>query len=142
MRQEADIGLFQTIPEPYRSNMALQQQSSNRSPSKHERIVGQRVERLRLSRNITQADLAEQAGIGIRTLRRLEAGEGGTLDTFFRILSALKLDGNVELLIPDPAIRPIERTQAREFFSKTIEAQATMAMGVKTSWRMSQQMRP
>ncbi|MCY4326987.1 MAG: helix-turn-helix transcriptional regulator [Rhodobacteraceae bacterium] len=93
--------------------MALQQQSSNRSPSKHERIVGQRVERLRLSRNITQADLAEQAGIGIRTLRRLEAGEGGTLDTFFRILSALKLDGNVELLIPDPAIRPIERVQMK-----------------------------
>ncbi|MFG5381894.1 helix-turn-helix domain-containing protein [Yoonia sp. R2-816] len=93
--------------------MALKQQPSNRSPTKHEQVLGQRIERLRLSRNITQADLAEQAGIGIRTLRRLEAGNGGTLDTFFRILSALKLDGNVELLIPDPAIRPIERVRMK-----------------------------
>ena len=93
--------------------MALKQRSSNQSPAKHERVLGQRVERLRLSRNITQADLAEHAGIGIRTLRRLESGEGGTLDTFLRVLSALKLDGNVELLIPDPAIRPIERVRLK-----------------------------
>ncbi len=114
--------------------MALKQQLSSLSPAKHERVLGQRVERLRLSRNITQADLAEQAGIGIRTLRRLEAGEGGTLDTFFRVLSALKLDGNVELLIPDPAIRPIERVQLKGSERKRASSSRKQASS-KQPWR-------
>jgi transcriptional regulator with XRE-family HTH domain len=114
--------------------MALKQQPSNFSPAKHERVLGQRVERLRLSRNITQADLAEQAGIGIRTLRRLEAGEGGTLDTLFRVLSTLKLDGNVELLIPDPTIRPIERVQLKG--SERKRASSSRKQGAsKQPWR-------
>ncbi|MCP4165924.1 MAG: helix-turn-helix transcriptional regulator [Chloroflexi bacterium] len=114
--------------------MALKQQPSNQSPAKHERVLGQRVERLRLSRNITQADLAKQAGIGIRTLRRLEAGEGGTLDTFFRILSALKLDGNVELVIPDPAIRPIERVRMKGTERKRASSSQKQAKS-KQPWR-------
>lgn len=93
--------------------MALKKQPPSLSPARHERILGQRIGRLRLSRNITQADLAKQAGIGFRTLRRLEAGDGGTLDTFIRILSALELESNLDLLIPDPAIRPIERIQMK-----------------------------
>jgi len=114
--------------------MALKQQPSNFSPAKHGRVLGQRVERLRLSRNITQADLAEQAGIGIRTLRRLEAGEGGTLDTFFRVLSALKLDGNMELLIPDPTIRPVERVQMKG--SERKRASSSRKQGIsKQPWR-------
>ena len=45
-----------------------------------EQEIGQRLARLRLARNVTQANLAEKAGIGVRTLRRLEAGDPSTLD--------------------------------------------------------------
>lgn len=72
--------------------------------------LGEKLERARLSQNISQANLAQQAGISARTLRRFESGEGGTLDSFIRLLMALKLDGNLDVLIPDSTIRPMERT--------------------------------
>ena len=36
--------------------------------------LGSRIARLRLERNLKQAELAAQAGIGKRTLERMEAG--------------------------------------------------------------------
>lgn len=96
--------------------MTDKQPSISLSPKIHEQELGARLEQLRLSRNIIQADLAQDAGISERTLRRLESGDGGTLDSLFRVLTALRLDGNLDLLIPNPEIRPIERvhTKGRE----------------------------
>ena len=71
--------------------------------------IGFRLARLRLSRNVTQSMLAEDAGIGVRTLRRLEAGEPSTLDTFLRVALALDLGDAVLGAIPTGEIRPIER---------------------------------
>jgi transcriptional regulator with XRE-family HTH domain len=68
-----------------------------------------RLESIRLSRNITQAQLAEEAGISLRTIGRLEKGQGVSLDTFIRIMMALCIQQNLEALLPDPAVRPIER---------------------------------
>ena len=71
--------------------------------------IGSRLARLRLSRNVTQAMLAQDAGIGLRTLRRLEAGEPSTLDTFLRVALALDLGDAVLGALPEGRIRPIER---------------------------------
>lgn len=64
---------------------------------------------IRLVRNMTQAELAEKAGISLRTIRRMEKGEGVSLDTFIRVLIALGIQQNLEGLLPDPSVRPIER---------------------------------
>ena len=71
--------------------------------------IGSRLARLRLSRNVTQSMLAADAGIGVRTLRRLEAGEPSTLDTFLRVALTLDLGDAVLSAIPTGQIRPIER---------------------------------
>ena len=71
--------------------------------------IGSRFARLRLSRNVTQSMLARDAGIGVRTLRRLEAGEPSTLDTFLRVAVALDLGEAILTAIPTGEIRPIER---------------------------------
>lgn len=71
--------------------------------------IGSKLERLRLSRNITQTDLAKDAGISERTLRRLESGDGATLDSLLRVLVALRIAQNLDLLVPDPRVRPVER---------------------------------
>ena len=71
--------------------------------------IGSRLARLRLSRNLTQSMLAEDAGIGVRTLRRVEAGEPSTLDSFLRIALALGLGDAILGAIPSGRIRPIER---------------------------------
>ena len=75
--------------------------------------LGDRLRRLRLASNVTQADLANKAGVGTRTLVRLEGGEGGTIDTLVRVISALGLGSHLEALLPDPQIRPMERMQLR-----------------------------
>ncbi|MFN3805931.1 helix-turn-helix domain-containing protein [Asticcacaulis sp.] len=78
--------------------------------------LGERLARLRLSRNLTRAQLAKESGASSRTLARLEAGQGGSLDTFIRVLLALKIEPHLLGALPDPTVRPIERVklQGRE----------------------------
>ncbi len=77
--------------------------------------IGARLARLRLSRNVTQAMLAQDAGIGLRTLRRLEAGEPSTFDTFLRVALALGLGDAVLGAVPLSEVRPIERVSRTGF---------------------------
>ena len=72
--------------------------------------IGARMTRLRLSRNVTQAMLAKNAGISTRTLRRFESGEPTTLDTFLRVALALDLGDSILGALPTGQTRPIERT--------------------------------
>jgi transcriptional regulator with XRE-family HTH domain len=74
-----------------------------------EAALCKRLESIRLSRNITQAQLAEEAGVSPRTIGRLEKGQGVSLDTFIRIMMALGIQQSLEALMPDPTVRPIER---------------------------------
>ena len=61
------------------------------TPSEIAAILGKRLKQQRLQQNITQAILAERAGIGISTIARIESGQGGTLDNVIRMASALGL---------------------------------------------------
>ncbi|MCD6175857.1 MAG: helix-turn-helix transcriptional regulator [Planctomycetes bacterium] len=74
-----------------------------------EAALCKRLESIRLSRNTTQAQLAEEAGVSPRTIGRLEKGQGVSMDTFIRIMMALNIQQNLEALLPDPSVRPIER---------------------------------
>jgi len=74
-----------------------------------EAALCRRLESIRLSRNITQAQLAEEAGVSQRTVGRFEKGQGVSMDTFIRVMMALNIQQNLEALLPDPAVRPIER---------------------------------
>lgn len=71
-------------------------------------LCGQ-LKRIRLSRNFTQTQLAQKSGVAFRTVKRLEEGQSVTLNTFIRIMLALDIQQNLETLLPDPTIRPIER---------------------------------
>lgn len=71
--------------------------------------LGERTASIRLSRNISQDDLAGRAGITRRTLSRLETGQGATLDTFVRVLRGLGLEEHLQALLPNPGIQPIRR---------------------------------
>lgn len=84
-----------------------------RSPDAISREIGQMLEHLRLSRNITQRQLAADAGLSERTLRRLESGDNPTLDPLVRVLIALRVLQNIDLLVPNARIRPIERVRTK-----------------------------
>ncbi len=70
-------------------------------------ILGDRLQRLRISKNLDQRTTAEKAGISEKALRNLEAGRGSTIETFLRTLKALdSLDG-IDLLVPEPTTSPL-----------------------------------
>jgi transcriptional regulator with XRE-family HTH domain len=72
------------------------------------RELGQRLERRRLERNETQAELAARAGVSRTTVIRIEQGGGGTIKALLRILRADGLLGGLDALVPPPAPSPIE----------------------------------
>ena len=72
--------------------------------------LGGRFARVRLDRNLTQAQLAEQAGISKRTVERLESGSVATqMSGFIRVCRALDLVERFELLIPEPVPSPVQQ---------------------------------
>jgi transcriptional regulator with XRE-family HTH domain len=71
-------------------------------------LIGSRLARLRLTKNLTQKQLAKEAGLGVRTVQRLESGEAATtLSSFIRICRVFGLMERFDVLIPDPAPSPI-----------------------------------
>jgi len=71
--------------------------------------VGARLARTRLERNLTQAKLADTAGISKRTLERLESGAASTqLTTFIRVCRALGLLQRFDTFLPKPIASPVE----------------------------------
>jgi putative transcriptional regulator len=73
------------------------------------RELGERLARLRLNRNQTQAALAHEAGVSLRTVVRLEQGESVQLTNLLRVLRALDLLGNLEALAPESAASPLQQ---------------------------------
>jgi transcriptional regulator with XRE-family HTH domain len=70
--------------------------------------LGRRLERRRLARNETQAELAARAGVDRTTVIRIEQGAGGTIKALLRILRADGLLGGLDALVPPPEAGPIE----------------------------------
>jgi transcriptional regulator with XRE-family HTH domain len=70
--------------------------------------LGARVARTRLERNLTQAALAEEAGVSKRTVERLESGEVATqLSVFVRVCRALALVERLDAFLPEPVPSPV-----------------------------------
>jgi transcriptional regulator with XRE-family HTH domain len=74
--------------------------------------MGRRLAKLRLAKNVTQRTLAEDAGIGLRTLRRIETGQPCSLDSLLRVAIALGLAEGLLSAVPPREIRPIERVDS------------------------------
>ena len=70
--------------------------------------IGTRLGRYRLDRQITQAQLARQAGVSKRTVERIEAGASAQLSSLLRILRVLDLLPNLNHAIPEVVPRPLD----------------------------------
>ena len=75
--------------------------------------LGDRLKRHRLNRNLTQEQLAREAGVSKRTVVRLENGQSSQMTNLIRVLRALGLLGNVDALVPAPSASPIEALKAK-----------------------------
>jgi putative transcriptional regulator len=75
--------------------------------------LGARVARHRLNRNQTQEALAEEAGVSLRTVTRIESGQSVQLTNLIRLLRALDLLENLEVAVPAPPPSPIQQVKLR-----------------------------
>jgi transcriptional regulator with XRE-family HTH domain len=76
--------------------------------------LGARLARVRLEKNLTQAQLALQAGVSKRTIERLEQGAAAPqLSSVIRLCRVLGLLENFELLLPEPAPSPMAQLYLR-----------------------------
>ncbi len=73
--------------------------------------LGGRISQHRLNKNWTQEALAVEAGVSKRTIHRVEHGHSTQASNLIRILRALHLLENLEVLIPEPAISPIQQAK-------------------------------
>ena len=77
------------------------------------RELGQQLTTWRKLRQLTAAEVADRAGIGVATVHRLEAGEGVTMENLLRVARALGvLDALVSAL--DPYTTDVGRLRADE----------------------------
>jgi transcriptional regulator with XRE-family HTH domain len=70
--------------------------------------IGKRIARCRIDHQVTQADMAEQAGVSKRTVERIEAGASAQFSTIIRILRVLDLLQGLAHLIPESGPRPLD----------------------------------
>jgi DNA-binding XRE family transcriptional regulator len=70
--------------------------------------LGRRISARRIEMQLTQAMVAEQAGIAKRTLERMEAGHSSQLSSLIRVLRVLQALSGLEALIPEAGPRPMD----------------------------------
>ena len=75
--------------------------------------IGERLARRRLDLQLTQAEVAEQAGVAKRTLERIEAGHSAQMSSMIRVFRVLDLLPGVEALVPETAPRPMDLLQRK-----------------------------
>ena len=78
------------------------------TPEELQTVLGERLRRLRLNRNLDQRPTAEKAGISEKALRNLECGHGSTVETLMRVLKALEHLQGIEMLAPEISVNPLD----------------------------------
>jgi transcriptional regulator with XRE-family HTH domain len=91
--------------------------------------LGARIAGRRIELQLTQAAVAEQAGIAKRTLERMEAGLTSQLATLVRVLRVLDAASGLDSLIPESGPRPMDllkrKSKVRQRASGRRAAKAT-----------------
>ncbi|MEM1452527.1 MAG: helix-turn-helix transcriptional regulator [Planctomycetota bacterium] len=74
--------------------------------------LGRRLEQVRRQRGLSQEQLAEEAGIGVATLRRIEDGNDSRLGSWLRLLKALEMTHAIDALLPEDLRSPMADARA------------------------------
>ncbi len=68
--------------------------------------MSERLRQYRIDYPMKRTELAEKAMVSVGTIARFENGQDISLSNLAKILKALDLGNNLDLLIPDPTERP------------------------------------
>ncbi len=71
-------------------------------------VIGERMARRRLTRQMTQAELADEAGVSKRTIERIEAGASAQTLNLIRVMRVLDLLPGLDKLLPNAEPSPMD----------------------------------
>lgn len=80
---------------------------SMRSPAAIAEDLGERLRQARLNSDMTQADVAERAGVSRKIVLNAEKGKA-QLESFVAIMLALNLTEQLDLFLPKPQVSPVQ----------------------------------
>ena len=88
--------------------------------------LGQRLARVRKQQGYSQTRLSQEAGIGVATLRRIEAGQDSQMESWIKILKSLDMVSSVDMMLPETFTSPMaEVLSARKKRKKTRKRDST-----------------
>ncbi|MCE0524042.1 MAG: helix-turn-helix transcriptional regulator [Methylacidiphilales bacterium] len=76
--------------------------------------IGSGLAQKRVRSDLSQRQLARQAGVGKRTVERLEAGQPTQLSSFLRVLRVLDLLSTLDVLNSESGPSPMQLLQLKE----------------------------
>lgn len=69
--------------------------------------LGRRLKQVRKQRGLNQEELAEAAGMGVATLRRIEDGSDSQLGSWIKLMKALHMLSAIDALLPESFTSPM-----------------------------------
>jgi len=97
--------------------------------------LGRRIAQRRIALGMTQAQVAQKAGVGKRTIERIEVGNDTQLTTLIRLLRILDLTEHLDQLIPETTVSPMQmfknqiKTQKRARPKRTVKSDKSWKWG-------------
>ena len=74
--------------------------------------LGARLARIRKQQGFSQTELAEEAGLGVATLRRIEAGQDSQMASWLKLLKTLGMVSAIEALLHEEVRSPMAEARA------------------------------
>ena len=93
------------------------------------RELGKRLAHLRKQHGYTQTHFSREAGIGVATLRRIESGNDGQMESWLKIMKVLGVVGNIDHIIPPITLSPMEEAKGKQGLRKTRPRRAKIEWG-------------
>jgi transcriptional regulator with XRE-family HTH domain len=97
--------------------------------------IGERVASRRIDFQMTQAQLAEQAGVSKRTIERLENGASTQMSSVIRVFRVLDLIPQLDRMIPEVGPRPMDLLKRKgKVRKRASSSQSDETSGEPWSW--------
>lgn len=96
--------------------------------------LGSRLSRCRIELGMSQAELADQAGLSKRTVERVESGAAAQTATLIRMLRALELLDRLETLVPEARLRPMDLLKLKDEERQRAPRKKTGSAGQPWQW--------